>query len=46
MAETDSLHIDAKVMTVAQLLLKFLSSGVITHSELAWITLHQNCSTG
>jgi hypothetical protein len=46
MAETVSLHIDTKVMTVAQLLLKFLSSVFITHSELSWITLHQNCSTG
>ena len=29
-------------MTVGQLFIRSLSSGVITHSELSWLTLEQN----
>ena len=42
MAEADSLRSVTKAMTVGQLFLESLSSGVITQGELSWLTQQQD----
>lgn len=40
--ETESLRSVTQVMTVGQLFLNSLSSGVITPAELSWLTVQQD----